>query len=291
MRDLARKPRPLDVRGWAVDRTSPLPLYVQIRQRLLSLIARWSRGEERFYSDEELCRHFGVSRVTVRQAVAELVEEGFLTRIRGAGTFVALKKIEEKLTPVMDIRSQWAALGRPMSVQVLAFERQPASAPATAVLDLPAGAEVFYIKRVRSTASVPIAVDHRYLPVGLAPSFRRADASGSLLHKLWQTCELSHSELQIEASLAGPEEEAVLLMPKGDPVLVRHLVYFDTEGRRVLAGHSIHRADLMRYSLRVSLSRESAGTSRAGADGSDGTMQMHEELRTQSVRMRPTRAV
>ena len=94
-----------DERKWNVDRSSPLPLYVQIRHRLLSLVAQWSRSEGRFYSDDELCRYFGVSRVTVRQAVAELVNEGFLTRVRGSGTYVALKKIEEKFTPPMNMQN------------------------------------------------------------------------------------------------------------------------------------------------------------------------------------------
>jgi GntR family transcriptional regulator len=275
-----------DERKWNVDRSSPLPLYVQIRHRLLSLVAQWSRSEGRFYSDDELCRYFGVSRVTVRQAVAELVNEGFLTRVRGSGTYVALKKIEEKFTPPMDIRSQWAALGLPMSVSVLAFERRAAPAHVAAMLGRREGAEVLYVKRIRSTSNVPIAIDHRYIPAEHVPHLRKADASASILHKLWETIEFSHSELQIEGSLAGEEEQALLHMPKGDPVLVRHLVYFDRQGRPVLAGHSIHRADLMRYSLRVELSRASADADDPDAPraGKERAVRIAAEVRTELPR-------
>jgi GntR family transcriptional regulator len=268
-------------RKWTVDRTSPLPLYVQIRHRLLSLVAQWSRAEDRFYSDDELCRAFGVSRVTVRQAVAELVNEGFLTRVRGSGTYVALKKIDEKLTPPMDIRSQWAALGLPMSVSVLVFERRAAPANVAAMLGREEGAEMLYVKRVRSTSNVPIAIDHRYIPAEHVPHLRKADAAGSILHKLWETIELSHSRLQIEGSLSGEEEQALLHMPKGDPVLVRHLVYFDRQDRPVLAGHSIHRADLMRYSLRLELSRGAADTDETGTERA---VRMAAQVRTRMPR-------
>ena len=72
-----------------LDRASPLPLYAQIKQRLIGIILRWDRADRRFYSDEQLCALFNVSRDTVRQALSELVHEGLLTRSRGLGTFIS----------------------------------------------------------------------------------------------------------------------------------------------------------------------------------------------------------
>ena len=89
-----------------LDRTSPIPLYVQIKQRLLAMIATWGDRDNRFHGDNELCEMFGVSRMTVRQAVRDLVDDGFLTRVRGTGTFVAIPKIEEHFTPLMNLRDQ-----------------------------------------------------------------------------------------------------------------------------------------------------------------------------------------
>jgi GntR family transcriptional regulator len=92
---------------------------------------------------------------------------------------------------------------------------------------------------------------------------RREHAAGSLMHRLWDGYPLTHSELQIEAALSGPEEVELLHLPAGSPVLIRHLVYVDRQGRRVMAGRSVHRADLMRYSVRVDLAR--TGPKNAGA--------------------------
>lgn len=246
----------------SLDRASPIPLYVQVRNRLLAMVGGWTDPEKRFYSDEELTAMFGVSRATVREALAELVEAGVLRRTRGRGTAVSLRKVEEKLTPGMNIRSQWEAEGRPITASVLVFERVGASPSVAEALDIAAGAPVLFVKRVRATAIAPIAIDWRYLPEWIGEGLARSDAASSLLHNLWRKVDLDHSELTIEAALSGPEEMELLHLPLRSPVLVRHLVYFDRAGKRVMAGQSIHRADLMRYSVRVDLSREDAGKAR-----------------------------
>jgi GntR family transcriptional regulator len=115
---------------------------------------------------------------------------------------------------------------------------------------------VLFVKRVRATQIAPVAIDWRYIPAAFAGSIAREDAAASLMHRLWDGIELSHSELQIEAALSGAEEIELLHLTANSPVLIRHLVYFDRKGRRVMAGRSIHRADLMRYAVRVDLARD-----------------------------------
>ncbi len=246
---------PVDPPAIVLDRASPIPLYVQVRNRLLTLIGGWDDPARRFYSDIELMRMFDVSRATVREALVDMVEAGVLRRTRGLGTLVSERKVEEKLTPVMDIRRQWAAEGRPFSANVLAFERIAAPENVARQLDIEPGESVLFVKRVRTTQIAPVAIDWRYIPANFARGIQRRHAAGSLMHLLWDGIPLDHSELQIEAALSGPDEVELLHVPDGSPVLIRHLVYFDTEGRRVMAGRSIHRADLMRYSVRVDLAR------------------------------------
>src|SRR5258707_6758842 len=82
-----------------LDRGSPIPLYLQIKQYLSRQIAVWEQNNDKFYTDGDLCDMFGVSRMTVRQAVQELVDDGLLKRARGVGTFVVMRKIEERLAP------------------------------------------------------------------------------------------------------------------------------------------------------------------------------------------------
>lgn len=249
-----------------LDRSSPIPLYVQIKQRLLALIATWDESDSRFYGDNELCQMFEVSRMTVRQAVQELVNDGLLTRTRGSGTFVPIPKIEERFTPLMNLGDQWASRGRPMQVEVLAFEERQCPAEMAAALDIVADEPVRYIQRLRFSGQVPIAVDHRYIPLPMARDLAREDAVFSILHTLWNSFELSHGELRIEAATADKEVAGLLRIVPGAPLLVRHLQYYDTGERPVMAGYSLYRADLVRYSMTVPLSRDARSGEEASSD-------------------------
>jgi GntR family transcriptional regulator, N-acetylglucosamine utilization regulator len=241
-----------------LDRASPLPLYAQIKQRLIGMMLRWDQADRRFYSDEQLCALFGVSRDTVRAALSELVREGLLTRSRGLGTFITARKLEERFGPGMDFLRQWEAAGTPMQSTALAFERRPADAAVAAALGLAAGSPVLFIKRVRAAARVPVAIDYRYLPADLVADWTDESARGSPLHLLWQRIDLRSGDFAIEAGVAGPEEVEYLHLTAGAPVLIRTLSYRDQSGRRVMAGHTVHRGDLVRYSLNVPLSRDGA---------------------------------
>ncbi len=254
-----------------LDRTSPIPLYVQIKQRLLAMIATWDDRDDRFHGDNELCEMFGVSRMTVRQAVRELVDDGFLTRVRGTGTFVTIPKIEEHFTPLMNLRDQWASRGRPMRVEVLAFEERPCPAEFAALLDIAAESPVRYIRRLRFSGRVPIAIDHRYIPLPIARDLAPKDAEHSILHALWNWFELSHGDLRIEAATADEEVAGLLRMLPGAPLLVRHLQYYDTDKRPVMAGYSLYRADLVRYSMTVPLSRGAGRDEEATTDSESGS--------------------
>jgi GntR family transcriptional regulator len=246
---------------WAnppLDRKSPLPLYAQIKQRLIGMILRWNKIDRRFYSDEQLCECFCVSRDTVRQAVAELVNEGFLTRSRGLGTFITASKLEERFGPGMDFQKQWAAHGTPTRSTLLIFERRPANEEVAAALELPDGAPILFIKRVRAAANVPVAIDYRFLPAELVTDWSRESVRGSPLHLLWQTVNLDSGEFAIEAGVAGPEEVEYLHLASGAPVLIRTLRYRACAGRLVMTGHTVHRGDLVRYSLNVPLVRNAS---------------------------------
>src|SRR6185437_17137686 len=93
--------------GVALDRGSPIPLYLQIKQYLKRRISAWEPQDDKFFTDAELCGMFHVSRMTVRQAVQELVDDGLLKRARGIGTFLVSRQADEPVVPELDDR--WEA--------------------------------------------------------------------------------------------------------------------------------------------------------------------------------------
>lgn len=275
--------QPADIRmepADAIDRSSPLPLYVQIKRRLLQMIASWDRVDLRFHTDDELCQLFKVSRMTVRQAVQALVNEGHLTRIRGIGTFVGSGKVDERFTPDMDFIDQWADRGRPLVMTLRRLERMPCPAAYQGPLGVAQGGEVLYLERLRTSGGIPISIDYRYIVADYADVFDRKSVERfSLLDLLKKRVELDRGVMRIEATAANPDTAEILEVLPNDPVLGRHLVYLDANDRPVMAGYSIYRADQARYVVTVPVSKAtSAGpaniisfSSEVRSDGSKKT--------------------
>jgi len=241
-------PSETDIAAGAVDRSSPLPLYAQIARRLVAEVSR-SAAEARFYGDEEVAQRFDVSRMTARQAIQQLVDEGFLRRVKGIGTFVAPGKIEER--SLASFFDGSASGGTPMTAEVLAMGAKPrADIPPDPEL----GANVLYIARLRLVGVVPIVLDHRYLPKRLGQRLKREDAERrSLLDWLKQSVTLDRVEMQVEATGADAESAKHLRILPGEPALVRHLRYVAADGSVVMSGRSIYRGDIVRYGFSVPL--------------------------------------
>jgi GntR family transcriptional regulator len=237
-----------------LDRSSPLPLYAQIRRQLLALVAKWELPAKRFYSDEELCKKFGVSRMTVRQAIQELVEEGLLERRKALGTFVIRMKHEER--PLTSFFDPGALDGAKMTTSVLAFQEGTAKAAPEALGPV---SGFRYVRRMRSAGRIPIAIDHRYLPLPLAEDLDRDYVRRhSLVDFLRSRLPLDRVDMQVEALPSARDEARLLNLIPGDPVLVRRLRYVAEGGAVVMAGHSVYRGDFIRYAFSIPLGGSSA---------------------------------
>ena len=254
---MSRKPR-LRPALYRIDRSSPIPLYIQVRSRLMTIVNSWPDPEQMFHTEDELTAAFGVSRVTVRGAMGELVEAGYLKRTRGAGTRVTKRKIEERLQLGRKLNKMWANEER-MHVALLAFERTGAPAGIAAELGIEPGADLLSIKRLRSTGLSPIAIDWRYVPGPLADRVGREDARTGIYSAIARMVAFDHVRMEIEGGLSGPEEIELLLMPTGTPILTQRFVVYSRTGAAVMLGRSVNRADMTRYSLRMDATSEILG--------------------------------
>src|ERR1700739_2593719 len=100
-----------------------LPLYRQVQAGIEDMIRASPEGKNQSFSDASLAKLFGVSRITVRRAVDELVAEGVLYRIQGRGTFVRRNKLDEKLT-LTSFLDAWSQGGPGFIVNSEEFERR-----------------------------------------------------------------------------------------------------------------------------------------------------------------------
>lgn len=202
-------------------------------------------------SDADLCREFGVSRMTARSAVTRLVEEGLIVRISGRGTFVAEPPAHRRADRLLTFSHEMRRRGRTPSSRLLAREIRPSSAAEAAALGIPASEPVVVVRRLRSADDEPIALETAVLIQPVAAAVLAADVEHGSLHEAlagagWH---LRRGTATIGAAAATAEDARLLGLRRGDPLLVERRVIADAHGRRVEATESRYPAD--RYALDV----------------------------------------
>ncbi|MEN6437270.1 MAG: GntR family transcriptional regulator [Syntrophobacter sp.] len=242
-----------------LDRKSPFPLYSQIKERLVEYIREQhidpeARESAKLPPEEALTEAYGVSRMTVRQAVQELVNEGLLYRLRGVGTFIVPPRVKGQLMEIERFVEEWKVQGKKIKVLTASLETRAASSKWTAALGLPPHMPLLCIERHRYADEMPVALDFRYLPPEMAEFVTAADVETesiflTLIRKGRFTIETA--DYEISARKTSKREASFFGIPTGDPVLARELIIYATPRRPVITGVSIYRAELFKYSVSV----------------------------------------
>lgn len=173
----------------ALDKTSHLPLFAQIKQILEGEIRAGHYGPgQPLPSEAELADRFGVSRMTLRQAMLELVYDGVLERARGRGTFVRHHQLYKRLISspnIIGLYDSIAAQGKELVTQVRGVKVVPAPAPVAHHLEVAPGTPVVHLERLRFVDDIPLTLQTSYLPHSLVPGLESEDLSrGSLVQLL-----------------------------------------------------------------------------------------------------------
>ncbi len=226
------------------------PQYRQIEQTLRERISTLRPGE-RLPSDAELCAEFGVSRMTARNAMHRLAEDGLIAREPGRGSFVAEPPAHRRANRLMTFTQEMLRAGRVPSSRVLTRVIRPSTAAEAADLGIPARQPIVHLRRLRQADGQPIALESTVLIGASAPAVMTADlATGSLHETLGRAgLVLRRGTSTIAAAAATAEDARLLAMRTGDPLLVEQRVIVDGHGHRIEATESRYPAD--RYGLVV----------------------------------------
>jgi GntR family transcriptional regulator len=231
-----------------------VPLYRQVQTGIEDLIRGNPSSAELPLSDAQLSERFGVSRITVRRAVDELVDAGILYRIQGVGTFVRPKKLREKLT-LNSFLDAWTQKAGKFDVRVAAFEKIQADKEVGERLKVQPGTELVYVQRLRFQKRNLVAVDDRYIRADCCRRLSRQDVMTSSIVDFLRNREkipLARGEMDIEARAADRREARIFGVKVGAPLLVRRMTFVTKDNEPVLTGISTYRADRVSYRLTVS---------------------------------------
>jgi GntR family transcriptional regulator len=235
-----------------IHRESPIPLHVQCREQLLGQIESGElRPGQIVLRERELAERWGVSLAPVRQAILELVRQGYLYRVRGRGTFVRAGKVEEKIAILGSFTESMRAKGLDAHVRVLRQERIPAIDEVAHALRT-RDAELIAIERLAVVDSEPGAVLTAYLPAEAFPGLAELDLEGRSLYETlrdrYQTIP-QRAESVIEVIRCGAEQAALLGVEQGMPALQVQGTTFDQRRRPIEFSRVIYRSDRFRFRL------------------------------------------
>lgn len=226
------------------------PQYRQIEQALRERISNLQPGA-RLPSDAELCAEFGVSRMTARNAMQRLAEDGLIAREPGRGSFVAEPPAHRHANRLMTFSQEMRRAGRIPSSTLLTRVIRPASAEEAVSLGIAARQPVVHLRRLRQADREPIALESTVLIEACADAVMTADLARGSLHETLARAGivLRRGTSTIAAAIATAEDVRLLGVLVGDPLLVERRVIVDGHGRRIEATESRYPAD--RYGLVV----------------------------------------
>jgi DNA-binding GntR family transcriptional regulator len=235
-----------------VDRSSPVPLYVQLAEQLEAAIAAGTLAPgSRLENEVQLAARCGLSRPTVRQAIQHLVDKGLLVRKRGVGTQVVQAQVKRpiELTSLYD---DLAAARRSPRTRVLELVTVPADDEIAKDLGVTPGTDVIRMRRLRLSDSEPLALLTNHLPTDIVElTAERLERHG--LYEIFRDAgiKLRIANQTIGARGATNAEAKLLDERRGVPLLTMTRTAFDDKGRAVEYATHVYRAS--RYSFTLTL--------------------------------------
>lgn len=240
----------------ALKKTEGVPLYVQIRRALRQdMLDHILEPGQRLPSEDDLAAKFGVSRMTVRQGISELIEEGLLYRRHGVGTFVAYPHLERDHTHLTSFMESARQEGLDVSVRVLALEVLPAKPRIARQLAIEEGELVIRVKTLRIVDGTPVTLHDAFIPYALIPELLTESLA---TRHIWDILEdhglrVKRAIQSLEAREADEDIACLLEMDDGAPVLFKERTVYLDNGKPVEFTYCYNRGD--RYRLTISLDR------------------------------------
>ncbi len=236
-----------------VDRLNPGKLYIQLKHDFRERIRRgeWEAGS-RIPTESELCGLFGVSKITVRQAVGGLVDEGLLKRVHGKGTFVVPDGPHLARIPSLAVKTRLTddLAGHEVLFQVLVVDRKLADHRAK-WFEADEG-EIVEIKRLRVIDKEPVLVETTQVSDNLCPGIADADLSEDSIYGVLvdrSKVEIARVDKTFEIGRLSESEARDLQGSKGERALVVHRFLFSSAGRLIAYTRSVTVSERFKFQM------------------------------------------
>ncbi len=234
----------------ALEKGSSNPLYQQLMRHLKDdIVAGVYPAGGRIPSEQTLCQTYGVSRVTVRKALLDLVQEGLLVRRQGKGTYVASARLTRDLGHITSFSDACTAMGRSAASRIIDCRREPAAPEDRKRLNLGENEQIIEICRLRLCDDEPVMLEYNRYPTSL--SFLEYETLTGSLYGLLQAHGLIPSRAIHDISLghSTPAVSRYLGTAPGEALLLLDEIVFDQHDRPLHTSRQWIRGD--KFTFRI----------------------------------------
>jgi GntR family transcriptional regulator len=239
----------------ALSTSRHVTLHSRIREELRGRIfsGAW-QPHDRMPSESELMAQYGVSRITVRQALGDLEKERLIFKVAGKGSFVAQPKPFQELGRLQGFAEAMGAQGHEIYNKLVRLANVVATPRVAERLQLAPGALVTELRRVRYLNRQPVSLDVTWLPTHLGDRIAREDLATRDIFVILENdygLAIGHADLAIDATSADATLASLLDITPGAPVLRVERLTHGKDGTPLDYEHLFCRADNFQYRLRV----------------------------------------
>jgi len=232
------------------------PLYIRIQEYLAERIFSGELPPDtKLPSERELSRELEISRMTVRRAITELVNEGLLTRRHGSGTYVAKPRVAYEARELVSYTQAMRSRGIAVGSQLLEFSQVPASRRLAERLQVEIGEALYHVARLRLANRVPTILERSFLPCERTPNLEEYDLERTSIHDLLTAgygVRVQHVTQTIEAVTASDTLAKQLRVEEGFPLLmVSRTIHRAGDGKPVVYSQDLLRSDYARIHLEL----------------------------------------
>jgi GntR family transcriptional regulator len=238
-----------------LEKNSFIPLYFQIQAQLLKQIQSGQlQAGDMLPGEDELCRLYGVSRMTARQSLQALKQQGLVCSEKGRGTFVVQRKVEKQVAHLCGFSAEMRSLGMKPASRILRQATIAAPPEVAMRLGVQPGLALLELRRLRLADGLPMAIEHVWVSLADFPGIEEIDfAHNSLYETLRERygIRVGSADEIIEARTATGREAELLEIPPRLSLLVISRTIRTVEGKPVEASLSLYRGDRYRAILNI----------------------------------------
>jgi GntR family transcriptional regulator len=238
-----------------------LPKYMQIQTSISNWIAQGDINPgDQIPSERELSQQFKVSRMTVRQAISNLVNLGVLQRNHGVGTFVSRLKIEHDIGQLVSFTESTLRRGLNPSGKLLEFAHLLADEKLARALHVNIGEKLSCLVRVRFANNEPLVLERCYFPCSRFPQIEKYDLENQSMYHIWREeygVTFGKMRQTLEPVAATEYEAHILGVPVGFYLMLVERITFDSDDQPVEYARDVHRGDKSRFIAEINVHFES----------------------------------